>query len=220
MKYNYPLTPENAQKVHDIITSVEDLDYTKYGSLFWLLFIGGITAIVIAAVMVIISIIEKDEWILMDSGFPGLTGVLLIFIAFGLAGGNTEEDALKHDIIEASSESLQNDEYHDDFQRAVSRYLETQNIDLEKNCALSQEQQEKLDMRNTQYDNSVYMYTTEGYIHSTLLCSNEPQETLSRTLQVIDNEDNIRVIQYDTTANPDHNYLTVSISEINEEAGR
>ena len=138
MQYYYPLTTDSLESIKNIFDSSnsQGIIQSLSPSMAILLFI-------ISCILILfISLFLTPEFVgnMIISVIISFVSIVVLFI-FSLLlymehiHGGGQETRMKNELISATSDSWQNKEEYIKFQSNIGRYLESQNIDIEKNCA-------------------------------------------------------------------------------------
>lgn len=186
MQYNYPLNTEDLVMIQDILSQQQAGGHSFF--LYFFLVITGISVFI--SLMTVTSGYER-----IGCGF-GIFSVITVFIAgaiFILSPNSYDDNQIKRDIIQATSNSWDDEEKYRDFQSSVMRYLSSENISLIKNCDFNK-------------------HSSNADPKNTILCNNN-KEKLSGTVEFRDNRNVKRTFTYNTTINPNNNYLKFTLEE-------
>lgn len=221
MNYNYPITPNEFDSVKTIVESMPSGNISSYFPLLFCIVSG-------VAIMITVFMSCCDYGISVDDRKKIPSRVFLVFLAgfilsLYFVGVNNEGEvkAGKERIIESVQGSIEDDDKYDVFQASVSRYLVSQNIDLEENCTKSKgDSKDNLNDHRGRVDDSGEQVSATDFElgvayqpRSSILCSNN-NTSLFGTVDLTDNDDKKRRFVYETSASSDDPYLLVKINEI------
>lgn len=193
MKYNYPINHEDIGKIHDLISQQPT---------------SGSQSSFIEIVIIMLAILAFVFLIFITLDNPyigcGLSPIVLPFIAFSLIAltnvfsSEDVEDEWKKDIITATSPSLDDENKYQNFKISIMRYLETQNIDLSKNCNST--------------SGYIRGYSKDKYPVFNIICD-KSHKKLSGEIVFIDENNEIRNFIYNTSVNKNNDYLEFTLEE-------
>lgn len=197
MKYNYPLIPDDAMKVHELIA--QQPNDGSFMNIIWVFIIAFLIFSVVLA-LVGEGAVADLSFVLILIGIPVFLTALI---------SPNEEEQWKKEIIYASSASLENPEGYSSFQNSVMRYLQTHDIELAQNCS-TLDPYTKDDYSNQQPIGS----PSDVDPSDTIMCS-KYKKKLAGTAVFVDNNNKRKVFVYNTSINSDNDYLEFTLEEKN-----
>lgn len=227
MQYNYPLTTDSIESIKDVFDSSNSQGFIQSLSpgIAVLLFI--ISCILILFILLFFA----DEWIktTFTSLIVSFIAIVALFVfAYLLYGehiaGGGQETKMKNKLISATADSWQNKEEYIKFQSNMGRYLESQNIDIEKNCKNTLRKNDTLEIDDSQKINKEPLYndffvsmeisetTKRSNPNNTIICDNESRQ-LAGIVEFIDNNGNTIPYKYNTSVNQEDGYAIFNIEK-------
>lgn len=190
MKYNYPINHEDIGKIHDLISQ-----QPNSGSQFSFIDIVIIIFTIITFVFLIFITLDDPD---IGCGFSLFALPFIIFALMNVFSSEDVEDEWKKDIITAASPSLDDENKYQNFKISIMRYLETQNIDLSKNCNST--------------SGYIRGYSKDKYPVFNIICD-KSHKKLSGEIVFIDENNEIRNFIYNTSVNKNNDYLEFTLEE-------
>lgn len=190
MKYNYSINHEDIGKIHDLISQQPNIS-SQFSFIDIILIIFTIITFLF---LIFITLDDPD----IGCGFSLFVLPLIVFSIINVFSSEDVEDEWKKDIITAASPSLDDENKYKNFKINIMRYLETQNIDLSKNCNST--------------SGPIRGYSKDKYPVFNIVCD-KSHKNLSGEIVFIDENDEIRKFIYNTSVNKNNDYLEFTLEE-------
>lgn len=226
MQYNYPLSEKSITLIKEIMNTPNDGFLSSlHPALAIILFIVSCLAIPLLVVIVEDRLIDSSAGVLMPLVLIVAFMGLAIGIFFTHMKGGGPEQRFKNELIDATSDSWSNTENYSEFQSNIQRYLQSQNIDLEKQCESMSSSNNVLEVEdsksryNNDYDAfNIYIIDVEEEYdpNHTIICSSS-SKNLAGTVKFKDNNNKVVYYDYNTSVNDNNEYAIFTLNEKQEE---
>lgn len=227
MQYNYPLTDTSIESVKEILLNSDSSG-----------FIASMNpGLAIGLLLLCVAIIFFIFLAFADGVINTFLGVIVSFVliavssvfAFNIykehgAGGGPQA-RMKNQLISATQDSWKQQEEYQKFQSSIQRYLESQNINLEKNCSNMKIEDNALELEDSRelgYNNNYngdfnvtieYTDNTKKYLpDETIICNSESRK-LAGVVKFTDDNNSQVNYKYNTSVNQDNGYAIFTLEK-------